>query len=187
MPTLWVPVVAAAIGAISALVINGLTRRSERKREELRWERELQRQADERAHEERLHWRSERLDVYRRFLLTLTQWHKSLSSASSLLEQGEHISAGIRTRITSAKRETEECYALIVIVGSDDMRHRLPATLYTFDDVTHDVLELDQPCPAGHLWTELNSITDAVRAELGVDDRGTTAPPVNPPPPDPTS
>lgn len=85
----WVPLTAAGVGAFSALIINWLTRKSERKRDDTRWEREAVDRKAEREHEFRLHeskmeadrvaaWRTERQLAYVALLSAYDAWTSAL-------------------------------------------------------------------------------------------------------------
>lgn len=64
----WVPLIAAGIGAGATLIISWLTRRSERKRDDIKWARDAADRQAEREQNARMQWREHRVSIYRDFI-----------------------------------------------------------------------------------------------------------------------
>lgn len=141
----------------------------ERDREDLRWSRDQQRQVDDRTHMNQVHWRTERLTVYGKFIVAMTEWYQGLYRIYEAMREQSPIGPGMKRKMLRGEATSNELYGLIMVIGSSEVRNRVTGAMIDFAEVHREILETDDASGASSLWSELEAVTSLLRAELGVE------------------
>ncbi|NUT47701.1 MAG: hypothetical protein HOV94_10395 [Saccharothrix sp.] len=170
----WVPIVVALLagvfGVVGVAIGQGANARRERQREDLRWQRERERLTDERAHAERLHWRSERLRVYAKFVANLSDWHLHLAQASKTTLSHQKLSASQKAKIYAARSAAMESCSAAAILASDLARAEVTTAMERLHKLHTSAVEEESGPDAWSLAETLVRVENAIRVELGLVD-----------------
>lgn len=189
-----VALLAGILGVAGVVVGQLLNARRERQHEEVRWERERQRLADERAHETRLHWSEKRAEAYGAYMAELDAW---IRHARYVCQMPRTLPD--KVRLAEMDRLTAVMQGLVgtiqLMAGNEDIRWKCTELVGYCQLFIAGAASLTQPEQVGQIVSDgirvsehRDKLFELFRAELGVGTPPASVESATPSPPSaPTS
>ncbi|MGZ3141329.1 hypothetical protein ACVDFE_04855 [Lentzea chajnantorensis] len=183
--SVWIPIIVGVIGLVGVIagqLINSRREdrrwRLEQEREELRWKREIAKEADMRREANRAHWRDKKFETYSEILAFTKRWHDAILDGSTAILANEKLPSDLKERLEEAGLEHIDYQDQVDLLATDEQAQGiLREALGTYSSFTHQILdgtlpERDGQIGSGAFWGDateiINDVITAIRLDLGI-------------------
>lgn len=171
----WVPLAVAAVALAAIVGAQWLAAR----RDDRRWQRELDREEVRLRHERQLaedrRWREERLSAYAQFIEVMQQWEQAITEVAFAQEDDEPVDPALIDRMEQLDELIRPALARVILVGSPNVHAQCQELVLMYSRGYRDarlgdlILAAEVPgrSAADVLGDAYYALIDDMRRELG--------------------